>query len=45
MMLAAIAEGRDANWFLRALGPRATLEPARVDFETMARSRKRGADR
>jgi hypothetical protein len=45
MMLAAIAEGRDANWFLRALGPRATLEPARADFETMARSIKRGADR
>ena len=45
MMLAAIAEGRDANWFFRALGPRTTLEPARADFETMARSVKRGADR
>ena len=45
MMLAAIAEGRDANWFFRALGPRATLESARADFETMARSIKRSADR
>jgi hypothetical protein len=45
MMLAAIAEGRDANWFFRALGPRATLEPVRADFEKMARSIKPGADR
>jgi hypothetical protein len=45
MMLAAIAEARDANWFFRALGPRATLEPARADFEKMARSIKHGPAR
>ena len=45
MMLAAIAEGRDANWFFRALGPRATLEAARADFEKMAWSIKHGPAR
>jgi hypothetical protein len=43
MMLAAIAEGPDANWFFRAIGPRATLEAARADFEKMVRSLKRGS--
>lgn len=42
MMLAAIAEGPDANWFFRAIGPRATLAAARADFEKMTRSIKRG---
>lgn len=42
MMLAAIAEGPDANWFFRAIGPRATLAAARADFEKMAQSIKRG---
>lgn len=42
MMLAAIAEGPDANWFFRAIGPRATLAAARADFEKMARSIRRG---
>ncbi len=43
MMLAAIADGPDARWFFRAIGPRATLEAARADFEKMARSIKRAS--
>jgi hypothetical protein len=42
MMLAAIAEGPDANWFFRALGPKATMEAQRGPFEQMIRSIKRG---
>jgi hypothetical protein len=41
MLLGAIAEGPDANWFFRAIGPRATMDAARGDFEKMARSIKR----
>lgn len=42
MLLGAIAETPDANWFFRALGPRATLEAQRKAFEDMIRSIKRG---
>ncbi len=42
MMLAAIAEGPDANWFFRAIGPQKTLDAARGDFDKMVRSLKRG---
>jgi hypothetical protein len=42
MLLAAIAPGPDANWFFRAIGPRATLEAQRANFEKLVRSIKRG---
>ncbi len=42
MLLGAVAEGPDANWFFRATGPRTTLEPQRAEFERMVRSIKRG---
>ena len=42
MLLGAIAKGPDANWFFRAIGPRATLETQRPAFEDMIRSIKRG---
>ena len=42
MLLGAIAPGADANWFFRAVGPRATLERQRASFERMVRSIKRG---
>jgi hypothetical protein len=42
MLLGAIAQGPDANWFIRATGPRATLEAQRAAFEDMIRSLKRG---
>ena len=42
MLLGAIVPGGDANWFFRAVGPRATLEGQRAAFERMIRSVKRG---
>jgi hypothetical protein len=45
MLLGAIAEGPQANWFFRAIGPRATMEPQRTAFETMIRSLKREGPR
>lgn len=42
MLLGAIAEGPDANWFFRAIGPRTTLEAQRAAFEAMIRSIRRG---
>lgn len=42
MLLGAIAAGEDANWFFRAIGPRATLEAQRGGFERMIRSVRRG---
>jgi len=42
MLLGAIADGPDAKWFFRAIGPRATLEAQRSAFERMIRSLKRG---
>jgi hypothetical protein len=41
MLLGAIAQGPDANWFFRATGPRATLEAQRAAFEAMIRSLRR----
>jgi hypothetical protein len=43
MLLGAIADGPDAQWFFRAIGPRATLEAQRAAFDRMIRSIKRGA--
>jgi hypothetical protein len=40
MLLGAIAKGPDANWFFRAIGPRATMEAQRAAFEGMIRSLK-----
>lgn len=42
MLLGAVARGPDANWFFRAAGPRATLEPQRGAFETLVRSIRPG---
>jgi hypothetical protein len=42
MLLGAIAQGPDANWFFRATGPRATLEAQRAAFDGLIRSIKRG---
>jgi hypothetical protein len=42
MLLGAVAKGPDANWFFRALGPRATMEAQRAAFEGMIRSLKGG---
>ena len=42
MLLGAIAQGPDANWFFRATGPRATLEPQRAAFDALIRSLKHG---
>jgi hypothetical protein len=42
MLLGAIAKGPDADWYFRALGPRATIEPQRATFEKMIRSIKQG---
>ena len=41
MLLGAIAQGPDANWFFRATGPRATLEAQRAAFDDLIRSIKR----
>jgi hypothetical protein len=41
MLLGAVVRGPDANWFFRALGPRATLELQRAAFERMLRSIRR----
>jgi hypothetical protein len=37
MLLGAIAQGPDANWFFRATGPRATLEAQRAAFDGLIR--------
>jgi hypothetical protein len=42
MLLGAIAQGPDANWFFRATGPRGTMESQRAAFEAMIRSIRRG---
>ena len=41
MLLGAIVQGPDANWFFRATGPRATLEAQRPAFDDLIRSIKR----
>ena len=42
MLLGAVAEGPDANWFFRAIGPRDTLERQREAFERLVSSIKPG---
>jgi hypothetical protein len=42
MLLGAIVQGPDANWFFRAMGPRATMESQRAAFDGMIRSIRRG---
>jgi hypothetical protein len=42
MLLGAVAKGPDANWFFRAIGPRATMEAQRAAFEGMIGSLRRG---
>lgn len=42
MLLGAIAEGPDANWFFRAIGPRKTIEAQRGAFDQMVKSIKKG---
>jgi hypothetical protein len=41
MLLGAIAQGADANWFFRATGPRATLEAQRAAFDDLIHSIRR----
>ena len=38
MLLGAIAEGPDANWFFKLTGPEATVRAQRTAFERMVRS-------
>ena len=42
MLLGAIAQGGDANWFFKLTGPAATLEPQRDAFRGMIESLRRG---
>ncbi len=42
MLLGAIAEGGDANWFFKFTGPRATVETQRQAFRSMIESLGRG---
>jgi hypothetical protein len=42
MLLGAIAEGPDANWFFKLAGPEATVEGQRAAFEDLVGSFKRG---
>jgi hypothetical protein len=42
MLLAAIAEGPDANWFFRLTGPEATVESNREVFDSVIGSLRRG---
>jgi len=41
-LLGAVATGADANWFFKLVGPEATIEAARDDFETMLQSVEKG---
>lgn len=43
MLLGAIAEGPDANWFFKFTGPEATLSAQRGAFEQLVKSLRRGA--
>jgi len=42
MLLGAIAEGTDANWFFKFTGPESTLRQQRQAFDQMIRSLSRG---
>lgn len=43
MLLGAIAEGPDANWFFKLTGPQKTVAAQRGAFEAMIRSLRKGA--
>lgn len=42
MLLGAIAEGGDANWFFKLTGPEATVSPQRQAFRSLIESLRRG---
>ena len=42
MLLGAIVEGPDANWFVKCTGPKATLSGARTSFDEFIGSMHRG---
>jgi hypothetical protein len=44
MLLGAIAEGPDANWFFKFTGPRPTVESQRSSFMELIRSLRTGTD-
>jgi hypothetical protein len=43
MLLGAIAEGPDSNWFFKLTGPAETVRAQRAAFEQMVKSLKKGA--
>lgn len=43
MLLGAVAEGADSNWFFKLTGPEATVKAQRGAFESLVKSLKRGA--
>ena len=43
MLLGAIAEGPDANWFFKFTGPEATVRAEKAAFGEMIRSLKSGS--
>lgn len=43
MLLGAVAEGPDANWFFKLTGPEKTVRAQRAAFEGMIKSLKKGA--
>ena len=43
MLLGAIAEGPDANWFFKLTGPEATVLAQRDAFDGLVRSLKKGS--
>jgi len=44
MLLGAVAEGPDANWFFKLTGPQATIGEQREAFESMIDSLTAGGD-
>jgi hypothetical protein len=44
MLLGAVAEGPDANWFFKLTGPEETVRAQREAFEAMVRSLRQGGD-
>jgi hypothetical protein len=42
MLLGAIAQGPDANWFFKLTGPKATVESQRAAFDSLIESFKQG---
>ncbi len=43
MLLGAVADGPDANWFFKLTGPQKTVSAQRAAFEALVRSLKKGA--